>query len=357
MAITIPRMAFNIGGARLSSVADPRPPLPGVAKYVQPGDDPGPAHAYDSAGGRIYRMDILAGQHSAITLVGSQGQPVETNNHFNAVPGSRDLWIDDAPNAPRRHIFFHGRRFPQSQAPSPHHTSLLEIGASPTKRTVLQVRVFDPTKFQHKRIVTKLYGRSLALNAEGLPAYQMESNASITGGKSFGDVVKNVILKDIEKNKELEHLVVNAHGVLYPPREKEPDLRKRHITIHLGLGINKGNLSEWDQLAGKVRYIWLQCCTVGSDLSFCGEVAMRTGALVIGYTTETGEAPPGMADRTIDVLISQMKVWDGPQCKALSTGEIRANGPASFWSDARYKSDPNLAQSLRFNMLHTIYAP
>lgn len=360
----IANMPFNVGGARLSSIADPRPPLPGVAKYTAPGDDPGPALAYDSTGGRIYRMDILAGQHSAITLVGSQGQAVETNNHFNAVPGSRDLWIDDAPNAPRRHIFFHGRRFPTPRLGpedrSPSHTSLFEIGISPSKRTVLQVRVLDPTQFQHKRVVTKLYGRSLALNAERLlNPYRMESNALIADGTSFGDVVGRVILGDIEKNGDLDHLVVNAHGVLHPRKEK--DRSKKDIKIELGLGITKENISEWDHLAGKVRYIWFQSCTVGSDFSFCGKVAMRTGALVIAYTTETAVVPPGLPDRTSDVLIKEIRIWDSATCVVLPTGEIPSkgppNGPSAFWSEARYVTGPSLAQSLRFNMLYLIYAP
>jgi len=126
----------------------------------------------------------------------------------------------------------------------------------------------------------------------------MESNALIADGTSFGDVVKNVILKDIKEHGDLEHLVVNAHGVLYPSQKEEPDWSKLNITIHLGLGIKKENISEWE-----------------------------------------------------------MRVWDPATCVELSTGEIRPNEPNTFWSDARYATRPDLAQSLRFNMLHLIYAP
>lgn len=182
----------------------------------------------------------------------------------------------------------------------------------------------------------------------------METSETIRGTR-FADVVDKVILKDIAERGPLDHLVLNAHAKFYPKGEE--DLRKCDITVHLGGGINRANISEWDRLEGKVRYIWFQNCVVGLDSTFCGKVAMRTGAIVIAYVTATPGTPRGLPDRTIDVLTKEMRTWEPAACKLSDNEgypEIAATNRKTFWSEARYATEPNLARSLRFNMIKMI---
>jgi hypothetical protein len=60
----------------------------------------------------LTRLDVLRGQHTAVTFINAAGQDIHSNNPANAVPEDAK-WIDQDPSSARRTIFFYARRWPK----------------------------------------------------------------------------------------------------------------------------------------------------------------------------------------------------------------------------------------------------
>ena len=206
-------------------------------------------------------LSLPRGSHTAVVFHGATGLDIIPNNRQNAVPNSPSVWVDEGITLNPRTICFYGRRFPLDDPATDTHVAMFDVCESGTPtRSVLQVIVEDyPRRYAHIR----LFGPSLALNdkAMGAHAYQMGQRTGpgvhdwshslrIVDQTSVAIVDEVLRRAGQEQGGVLNHLVINAHGTMYPNGAGQ-------IVIgHMSDGnFDNQNLALWDRLKGKVRYV------------------------------------------------------------------------------------------------------
>jgi hypothetical protein len=305
----------------------------------------------------LWKLDILRGSHTAVRFINAPGLDIRSNNPFNAVPNDSAVWVDQNASSSPRTIFFYGRFMPiDPAARSQDQCTLFEVWQNGNPgRALLQVWVRD---YPNSIVFIKLMGNSFVLNsaATDLRPYNNFPNRSATIANSMSqqDIINLVINRG-----HLDHLVINAHG-----RADQNGITK-NFEIDLGLRFSQANLHYWNQLDGRVEYIWLLNCIVGSDDHLCAEIASRTQAWVIAPFWSTEIQPRNMPQYHIDYQVqSGFKFWNGKELRRLRIPKPRkkdepldpkmdkAQGGELFFYNARRSiNSPDLSSSLYFNIV------
>lgn len=284
-----------------------------------------PCEATRSNGTSLWRMDILRGTHTAVVLTGAKDLEIKSNNPANAVPMSSDVWVDVDKNSDCRTLLFHGRRRPK-KVPSEvdnaarqanDHCSLFEYKFGKSLRTVLQVWVHDYPKHY---VFIRLFGRVLATNHFDLPEYKFPDSpleAIPTHYKLSAENYFGMMVNRINKCGGVEHLVINAHGGFMADKEY---IKNGHVCVGKEPYLYHGNIDLWDQLRGKVKYIWLLNCTTGSDNVLCAKISYKTGAWVSAPDNLTGYKP-------ITTPKGHIEYYNVPTVKHFKWDLIVSNGP------------------------------
>jgi hypothetical protein len=301
----------------------------------------------------LWRLGILRGSHTAVTFVNAKGIEINSNNPDMAVPNDRDVWIDAAPSSDRRTIFFYGRRWPQTSIPAEllkEHAALL---GPPSGPALLQVWVRD---YHGRNVQVWLSQPAISLNAQGLPRYRLGTDIAVPDTATPDDIWAKIDAA-IGKLGNLNHLVINTHGGAgkdggflhlghdsdYFDVKKNP---KPDGADGYNVGFSRHNLVWWKQLAGKVKYIWIQGCAAGADNDMFGTVATNANAWVTAPGYFTG-MPPKLHPGHIEYLWdNQPKHWHAKS----STPEKPVNAEL-FFRSARHDAWPSLRPSLYFNLV------
>lgn len=334
-------------GGRAGGPATSILPLPGVIPYAVRGDDPAPFVQLHRGDGRINVMDILRGQHSAITFIDSNGVALESQNPQNAVPSDAEVWVDGDPTAKSRHVFFHGTAMPNTdQRKKEPHVSLFLMGPKPPpdRRTAFQVRVLNIDN--PSLLLVKLYGRSMAFNEPGVRPHMMDKTVT-EGGLQFSEVVSR-IEKEVKSGGPLIHLVINAHA------RDHGGTHGPSWTVHLGGGISRADHEEWKRLRGKVKYIWFQACQVAQDRRFCATIAHNTEAWVVAYDADCLQAP--VSANHVNYDFRHARHFDGKTVDMTPKSPTQYS-PAEakqFYRAARHRASNDLAKSLHFNIIRLL---
>ncbi|MEZ4444926.1 MAG: hypothetical protein R3B72_37985 [Polyangiaceae bacterium] len=298
----------------------------------------------------IWRIDIFRGMHTGVTFFNSGGVDIRSNNPDNAVPNDAALFVDQGKSNSARHVFFFGRVPKSTSDFSKNQTALL---LTPKNRTMLQVRVKPFTK--NHQVLVRLFGKTMALNSRGLPAYVMDENENnISDGASAADHVEPAtLIARVAKNAPVRHLVINAHAGMDVTIRGH--IRLGHDLAHFGtkkkgdnIGFHRGNLDLWDALSGKVEFIWVQACFCGADNEFMGTIAHKTKAWVTGAAMLTNFKPKNVAKSHVELLHAFfMKHWS-PSVSTLTFTPAKQD---DFLQQGRRTSDPNLDAAMNFNVV------
>jgi hypothetical protein len=146
-----------------------------------------------------------------------------------------------------------------------------------------------------------------------------------------------MILKEITDKGPLVHLIINAHGKMFG----------KDAVIHCGSGISKADHDEWKRLKGKVKYIWLQDCSVASDQTFAATIAHNTGAWVTAYFGDTSQE--NVPAHHLDYPYRQARNWFGPDCDPAAGKLIPST--FQFFDSARHSRTGSLSKALHFNII------
>jgi len=291
----------------------------------------------------LWKLDILRGSHTAVRFINAPGLDIRSNNPFNAVPNDSAVWVhQDASSSPRT-IFFYGRSIPiDPAAQRTDQCALLEVWQNGKPgRVLLQVWVRDyPDNF----VFIKLMGDSFALNAHNVRPYDFQKQSTIPATMSQQNII-NLVLQ----NGHINHLVINAHG----------SMGIAGADISLGLGFNQRNLDLWNQLDGRVEYIWLMNCFVGSDDYLCAEIASRTQAWVSAAILGTALPPRPMPRDHIEYFLKpSIKHWNGKELRRRPRPgypdhnvDVPQSAESFFYNARRSSTSPDLSSSLYFNIV------
>jgi len=335
-------------------------------------------HRYLPSGGgatggprALTQLDVLRGQHTAVTFVGAAGADIRSNNPANAVPDNV-AWVDANKSSANRTIFFYGRRWPR-QAPAAHigidHCTYFGPLAGPP--------IFEVCVRNYASDVVHVWldeTSSMALNADRtikrgfgqgdapFPYQLGSSDMLVPRDMKSDDLVDKVVATIGSKfGGTLTNLVLNAHSWIDSTTGRGyirlgHHYRKGLLPDMKNEGFDPVNADLWDKLKGKVKYIWILGCMIGTDQAFCGDIAARTGARVTAY----GQfAPsPRMPVNHIDYLHTRSPVhWDGqkrnsPGGPPSPTGDTKfAMNEDDFFLGARHKDTPELRPALAFNVV------
>ncbi|HMA97499.1 MAG TPA: OmpA family protein, partial [Polyangiaceae bacterium] len=387
-------LASGRGGSATGAVAAGQM-IPGVRKGASPSpkilvkryvDESGmmaPAKVTKKSDRDMWYLEILRGQHTAITLEGASGVEIRSNNPENAVPMDANLWIDTSPNADPRNIFFYGRRMPLQRTHADgsllsvaernailaaDQTSMFEIlqGAPNQKptRTLLQVRVVQYPKPYYAFM--KLFGKRMALAAADVYQYQLNPTGAALDYQCTAsrdprnrqphgtDLQDNLINRVMHYAPD--HLVIAAHGSVMPHAAHREDWRWKETEVMIGRdrGLNRTqqSLALWDRLHGRVKYIWFMNCNVGADLYMFAEIARRTGAWV-SAASESTEKPRNVPYGCIEYVEGSWRHWNGQRFTQPLVEGVDWPEPdteESFFQSARYRQESSLEPSLYFNL-------
>ena len=238
----------------------------------------------------LWALTIYKGQHSAISFDDfPKADKIYSGNAINAVPNRKEEGFFNVKEGKRRHIFFHGWYMGKK---SGNQVSMLSIRKG---CDIFQIRTHDWPTGTYGLI--ELYGKSMALNASDIPvAYNLTVSKRIGKTTAMAEVVKM-----IEKELPLTHLVLSAHGS-YEGSDGSDEMWSLELGSDGLHRINSGEKTEtvslFSKLKDKVRYIWLMSCAVGGDHKLMRRLAENTNAYVIahGLTVDNVNVPRGMID-------------------------------------------------------------
>jgi hypothetical protein len=314
----------------------------------------------------IWLLNVLRGMHTGITIFNAGGLTIAPNNPDNGIPHDPDVWIESDPSRDVRNIFFYARRMPKD-----HHVGntccIVEAWSSGTPGTgtpgptLVQVWVDDfPSNTAG---LIKLLGHSLCLDAadKDIPHYPFDNRATIPSTMTQEEVM-GVITDEMTKNGALDHLVLNGHGFMN-------DKTGGSFRLGVGNGFTRANLDLWDRFNGRIRYIWIQGCSLANDDLLCANIAKRTGAWVTAQVWfQTSNIISTLPKSHIDYTDSPVeKHWNGNAAAVRSwngTDDPPSGGwgtlvsPADdFFRSARQSPPKADLRSLFFNLTKRVNAP
>ncbi|MEM6788170.1 MAG: peptidoglycan-binding domain-containing protein [Myxococcota bacterium] len=243
----------------------------------------------------LWMLGLWKGQHSAISFDDfPKAASLFSGNPINAVPGRGEGAFFNVKEGKRRHIFLHGWYMGKARG---EQISMLSLRKG---CDIFQVRTYDWPKSSWGQVV--LYGKSLALHAEDVPAtYRLTINQTVYGNTSMADVVKI-----IDRHAPLTHLVISAHGAFSSLKKSFKVRLGRDGLYHFGTTDQTTEL--FTVLNGRVKYIWILSCSVGMDRKLMSRLAEVTGAWVVahGMAVTNIRVPRGHVDWQ---LPASPRVW------------------------------------------------
>jgi len=261
------------------------------------------------SGKRLIGIKIPCGCHMGVSFPeASQGTPVEVNTSPNTIDFRDPAVFLEADASQGRNVFFHAKRLlPQSANDRARRERSKIIKENPLflqgQRVIFQVEVHE-SRFpgrEKRALLGKLFGSTFALNANDISGFMWRNtpSGSVPPVRSLSETLDKLLLRLDEVGGKVDHLVINAHG---------GGDGATGLEVKLGTGINQGNVSLWQKISGRVRYIWFQNCIVGTDNDLMSGIALNSQALV--------SAPP---DGTVDAnypkfhieIPRRFKHWDG----------------------------------------------